>query len=174
MVFVLEGEAGIGCSFELVHAHGRLVRHGRVLLEVAVGELAVLLATTPVISRIDRLNLNHNGAKVPLGSEYVEVLRNDLWLQLLDVEDEDAAWELLVQSRAKAIGARWWHLRVTIEVEWDIGCIAALHSEEVDGNDALVVGVELHLQRVLEGIVWKLDLTKSDWLESRSIGDLPI
>ena len=74
LVFVLEGEAGIGRSFELVHAHGRLVLRGSVLLEVAVGELAVLLATTPVISRIDSLNLNHNGAKVTLGSEYIEVL----------------------------------------------------------------------------------------------------
>ena len=74
LVFVLEGKASIGCSFELVHAHGRLVRHGRVLLEVAVGELAVLLATTSVIRWIDRLDLNHNGAKVTLGSEYIEVL----------------------------------------------------------------------------------------------------
>ena len=97
LVFVPECEAlrsGIGRVLRLVYQWPAL--SCGVLLEVSVGELAILLSSPSIVLRIHRLYLDHYRAEVAFGSEQVEVGRNQLRLQLIDVDNEDLARELLI------------------------------------------------------------------------------
>lgn len=89
---------GLGWALRLVHAKGTLAWSHGVLLEISIRELAVLLASAAVVRRVHGLNLNHDGAKVALCGEDVVVRRYEMWLEFLGVDDEDFAWELLVES----------------------------------------------------------------------------
>ena len=144
----------LGRALRLVHAKGTLAWSRGILLEIAIGKLAVLLAPTPVVRWVHSLDLDHDWAKVILRREDVVVGRDELWLHFLHVDDEDLARELLIQPGAEAEGARRRHLRITVKIQGDVRSVAALDRAQVHGDHALVVRVELHFERVLVRLVW--------------------
>ena len=146
--------------FRLVH--GRAARCRGVLLKVSISELAILLPSASIILRVNSLDLYHDRAEVALRSEQVEIGGNQRWLQLIDINNEDLARELLIQSRAESESAGCRHLWVTVEIQWNIASIPALHRAQVDRDHTFVIRVELHLERVLVGLVWQLDLYHSE------------
>ena len=78
----------------------RLVYHAPlsrcVLLEVSIRELTILLSSASVVLWIHRLNLNYYGAEVAFWCVEVEVWRDQLWFQFIDIDNENLTGEFLI------------------------------------------------------------------------------
>lgn len=72
---------------------------------------------------------------------------------LAGVDDEQLRRELLVKTSTELVGTRRGHARVSEEVQRYVGSVPALPGTNVHSDDALVVGIEHHLQVVLVGII---------------------
>ena len=65
------------------------------------------------------------------------------------VDDTDVGREGLLQAGGDLVGVRRRVVGVRVEVERNVGGVATLLGAEVDGDDALVVGVEAEVEEVL-------------------------
>lgn len=135
--------SSIGRVFRLVYHAPALSRC--VLLKVSISKLTILLSSTSIVLWVDRLDLDDYGAEVALWGVEVEVGRDQLWFQLVNIDDKDLTRELLIQSRAEPECARCWHLRVTIEVQRNVASISTLHGAKIHSDNTLIVCIKLHL-----------------------------